>query len=288
MILKMKKIYIGIILVLSYIPIEAQIYQGPIFDAHLHYNIEAYDDYPVEDVLEKFKVNNVKAFLSNSRTNNGTKMLADEIKSTNANFTTIIPFIRLYRNRADYTNWFRDNSIYEMVLEELKKGTSKGAFVGIGEFHLYESVDGYGETAKKLMELSVAKDLVILAHVDADAIEILMSHAPTAKVIWAHSGISGVPIERVELLLNKYPSLMGELSYRPGLTLSNGLLTKKWESLLLTLPNKFLVGSDTWTNSRWENYSNLINSYRFWLGNLPPEIAKQIAWGNGAQLFNIE
>jgi hypothetical protein len=53
----------------------------------------------------------------------------------------VITFIRLYRNRADYDNWFRDETIYTMVLAELAKGTASGAYKGIGEFHLYDSAN---------------------------------------------------------------------------------------------------------------------------------------------------
>jgi hypothetical protein len=268
--------------------IFAQSYEGPIFDAHIHYNIEAYDQYPVDNVLNKIEENGVKAFLSNSRTNRGTIMLAEEINSSRAFNTKIIPFIRLYRNRDDYTNWFRDPTIYQMVLDELETGTVEGPFLGIGEFHLYDSQNAHGETAVKLMKLSVEKNLVILAHVDDVAIDILMSYAPQAKIIWAHTGISGVPVTRVESLLKKYPNLMGELSYRPGLTGSNGLLNTEWRSLILSMADRFLVGSDTWTNSRWESYSQIMQNYRTWLGGLPREEAEKVAWKNGYNLFGLD
>ena len=59
----------------------------------------------------------------------------------------------------------------------------------------------------------------MLAHVDDAAID----HADArmrrkARLIWAHTGIGGAPIERVRALLQRYPTLLGELSYRPGLT----------------------------------------------------------------------
>lgn len=59
--------------------------------------------------------------------------------------------MRLYRNRADYTSWFRDESIYAMVQTELARGTPAGPFRGLGEFHLYNSQDAKGAVAQRLM-----------------------------------------------------------------------------------------------------------------------------------------
>ena len=81
---------------------------------------------------------------------------------------------------------------------------------------------------------------------------------------------------------------MGELSYRPGLTCEGGLLCPEWRALLLRYPDRFLIGSDTWINPRWQQYDELMQGYRRWLGDLPPDVARQIAWDNGAALFGLK
>ena len=95
----------------------------------------------------------------------------------------------------------------------------------------------------------------------------------------------------VDALLARYPGLMGELSYRPGLTCaaSDGpeRLCPAWRALLLKYPTRFLIGSDTWINPRWQAYEGTMQGYRAWLGELPPEVARGIAWGNGARLFGL-
>jgi predicted TIM-barrel fold metal-dependent hydrolase len=119
----------------------------------------------------------------------------------------------------------------------------------------------------------------------------LMAHTPSKgeklKLIWAHTGIGGVPVARVRALLDKYPRLMGELSYRPGLTCEGGRLCPAWRELLSQYPSRFMIGSDTWVNQRWAAYEDLMKAYRLWLGDLPPEVARQIGWGNGAALFGL-
>jgi hypothetical protein len=270
---------------------QAADYAGPLLDAHLHYNDDAQSPHPIPDVLARMQRNGVKAIVANSRPNDGTKSLAAAKEQAARAGVAVIPFIRLYRNRADYDNWFRDETIYQMVQDELARGTAAGAYKGIGEFHLYDSANANGAVAAKLMRLAEEKQLAILAHVDDVAIDLLMAHTPSKgqklKLIWAHTGIGGAPADRVRALMKKYPGLMGELSYRPGLTADNGQLSPEWRALVLEFPTRFMIGSDTWVNQRWLYYDDLMKGYRTWLGGLPPETARKVAWDNGAALFGI-
>jgi hypothetical protein len=276
-------------------PAFAADYTGPLFDTHLHYNEEAFNGaegpHPLADVLARMKRNGVRAIIANSRPNDGTKSLAQAPQAREAG-VTVVPFVRLYRNRADYNGWFRDESIYEMVQAELARGTAAGPYRGLGEFHLYESANANGPVARKLMALAEEKNLAVLAHVDDAAIDLLMANTPSkgakVRLIWAHTGIGGAPVARVDQLLARYPLLMGELSYRPGLTCEGGKLCPEWRQLLLKYPNRFLVGSDTWINQRWQSYDDLMKGYRTWLGDLPADVARRIAWDNAASLFGVK
>ena len=272
---------------------QAADYSGPLLDAHLHYNVEAVQGpHPISDVLARMQRNGVRAIVANSRPNDGTKALVEACAQTDTAGVTVVPFIRLYRNRADYDNWYRDESIYEMVQAEFTRGTARGPYRGIGEFHLYDSRNANGPVARKLMAFAEDKQLAMLAHVDDAAVDLLMANAPSKgqklRLIWAHTGIGGTPVERVEAMLARYPLLMGELSYRPGLTCEGGLLCPEWRALLLRYPDRFLIGSDTWINPRWQQYDELMQGYRRWLGDLPPDVARQIAWDNGAALFGLK
>lgn len=271
-------------------------YTGPIFDAHLHYNVEAWDGkqgpYPPGEVLALLQRNGVKAVLANSRPNDGSKLLAAMQAKGELADVKVVPFIRLYRNRADYTGWPTDESIYAMVQAEHARGAPNGPFKGIGEFHLYDSANANGAVAKKLMQYAERNKLVALAHVDDAAIDLLMANTPSGgkamRLIWAHSGIGGAPAVRVDQLFARYPLLMGELSYRPGLVCGSGQLCPEWRALLLKYPDRFLLGSDTWVNQRWDAYSDTMREYRAWLGDLPADVASRIAWRNGASLFGLE
>lgn len=265
----------------------AEPYSGPLFDAHLHYNVEATAVYPVTDVLARMQRAGVRAIVANSRPNDGTKALAAASTQAGAAGVSVVPFVRLYRNRADYRSWFADETIYTMVLDELARGTAVGPYRGLGEFHLYDSANADGPVARKLMQLATARRLVVLAHVDDAAIDLLMAHAPEARLIWAHSGIGGAAPARVRALLLRYPTLMGELSYRPGLTNGDGHLSTEWKALFTEFPTRFVIGSDTWINERWSAYEELMRAARLWLGDLPPAFAERIGWRNAAEMFGL-
>jgi hypothetical protein len=284
----------GLLALLLAASAHAADYAGPLFDAHLHYNEEAFNGaegpHPLPDVLARMQRNGVRAVIANSRPNEGTRSLAQSPQTRQAG-VTVVPFVRLYRNRADYSSWFRDESIYEMVQAELARGTAAGPYRGLGEFHLYESANANGPVARKLMALAEEKELAVLAHVDDAAVDLLMANTPSqgakVRLIWAHAGIGGTPVARVDQLMARYPRLMGELSYRPGLTCEGGRLCPEWRQLLLKYPTRFLVGSDTWINQRWQYYDELMKGYRTWLGELPADVARRIAWDNGAALFGL-
>ena len=262
-------------------------YRGPLFDAHLHYNEEAFSSVPPAEAFARMQRSGVRAIVANSRPNSGTQQLAAALPLARAAGVTVVPFVRLYRNRADYTGWFADETIHRMVLDELAAGTPAGAYRGIGEFHLYDSANANGPVARSLMQLAQQRDLVVLAHVDDVAIELLLRHAPRATLVWAHTGIGGAPVARVRALMNAHPSLRGELSYRPGLLEADGQLSAEWRTLFEELPQRFMIGSDTWINERWSSYEALMQQARAWLGGLPPALATRIGWGNAAALYGL-
>ena len=269
-------------------------YAGPLFDAHLHYNDEVGDGqtgpHPLMDVLDRMQRNGVRGILANSRPNDGTLALAATPLAKQAK-VAVVPFVRLYRDLSDHDSWYGDESIYQLVLTELERGTGSGPYRGLGEFHLYDSYNANGAVAKKIMALAEEKNLALLAHVDDLAIDLLMANTASkgkkVRMVWAHTGISGVPVARVEELLAKYPFLMGELSYRPGLVCGGYKLCPEWRALFIKYPGRFMIGSDTWNNQRWQRYDDIIKGYRILLADLPADVARRIGWLNGKELFGL-
>jgi hypothetical protein len=246
-----------------------------IFDAHLHYNQEPNPFYPLDKVLELFRRNGVTGILATSRPNKGTHQLME----AQAPGLWVVPFIRPYRTRPDIQTWFNDPAIYDLIKAEYERGYYRG----IGEFHIYGK-SAASEWVKKTVDFAVERNLYLHAHCDEEALLILFSHNPKAKIIWAHTGFS-TPPDRVTQLLTTYPELWGELSYRSGIVDGDGKLSSQWRALFARFPDRFLLGSDTWINERWFAYDGLMNGYRAWLVHLPREQAELIANGNAKRLF---
>ncbi len=247
----------------------------PLFDAHLHYNVEAAQGpYPLEHVLKLFRDNRITGILANSRPNDGTRALY-EAKPKDL---WVVPFIRPYIVQPDRHTWFNDPKIFALIEAEHRRGYYRG----IGEFHLFGK-DAKTEWVKKTVDFAVAHDLVLHAHSDDEAVDILFAHNPKVKIVWAHSGFSTAP-ETIGKYLRKYPKLWGELSYRYDVT-EGGKLKPAWRRLFEEYPDRFVVGSDTWVNERWGQYAGIMNGYRDWLAELPKDVAEKIAWRNAERLF---
>ncbi len=246
-----------------------------IFDAHLHYNQEPNPYYPLDRVLEVFRRNNVAGIVANSRPNKGTHQLVD----AKAPGLWVVPFIRPYRTRDDVQNWSTDPAIYDLVEAEYKRGY----FRGVGEFHIYGNA-AEAPLVKKLVDFAAARALYLLAHCDEPALLILLAHNAKAKIIWAHTGFS-TPPGRVRELVETHPALIGELSYRGGITEGDGKLSAEWRELFARHSDRFLLGSDTWINERWFGYDTIMQTYRGWLAQLPADQATRIAHRNAERLF---
>jgi hypothetical protein len=246
----------------------------PLFDAHLHYNAEATVRWPAAAAVDVLRRNGVRGALVSSTPNEQTLALAKAAAAS----PTVIRFIRPYRNEADRATWFRDPTILTMLEAELERGDYRG----IGEFHLYGD-DAASEVLRRIVDLAAARSLYLFAHCDQRALDLILAHRPDAKLIWAHSGFT-VPPGELARALERHPTLLLELSYRSDIT-AGGHLTAAWRTLLLRFPDRFLIGSDTWTNERWQHYDELIAGYRGWLGELPAEVADALAWRNAEARF---
>jgi hypothetical protein len=246
----------------------------PIFDAHLHYNWEPAPHFPLEKVLSLFRENKVTGILATSRPNDGTRALVEAKRRD----LWVVPFIRPYRVRADIQTWMDDPTIQDLIDTEYKRGY----YAGVGEFHLSGKAAAT-QWVKRTVDFAVERNLYLHAHADDEALEILFAHNPKSRIIWAHTGFSTAP-DKVAAYLERYPALWCELSYRYGIT-DGAKLTPEWKRLFERYPDRFLLGSDTWTDQRWDSYGSIMAEYRAWLAQLPKGVAEKIAFRNAEQMF---
>jgi predicted TIM-barrel fold metal-dependent hydrolase len=252
--------------------------QMPLFDAHLHYNWEPAPRVTTGEALRLFEAAGVRGILANSRPNAGTHALF----AARSDKLQVVPFLRPYRVRADVQTWFNDPQTLALIEEEYQR---HGYFAGIGEFHLHGE-EARSPVVAQMVRFARERKLMLHAHSDVAALEILFSLYPEARIIWAHTGFS-LPAGEVERMLGTYPGLVAELSYRSGISDSAGRISAEWRQLFERYPERFLLGSDTWINERWDQYGQIMSGYRPWLEQLPPDVARQIAWGNAVRLFAL-
>jgi len=243
----------------------------PIFDAHVHYSHDAWDNLPPPDAVAILrKAGLVRALISSSG-DEGTQRLVAAAPAL------VIPSLRPYRTRSDVSTWVRDDTVAKFVEERL----SKSRYAAIGEFHVY-GADADLRVPKRMVALAKQYKLVLHAHSDADAIERLFKQDPDARILWAHSGFDAP--ERVRAMLRQHRNLWCDLAFRTEHG-SGGKVPADWRAAFEEFPDRFMVGTDTFTPERWHYIVEHANWSRAWLADLPPPLAERIAWRNGDALF---
>lgn len=243
----------------------------PLFDAHIHYSHDAWEATPPADAIAILRKAGLKRALVSSSGDEGTQrlvVLAPEM---------IVPSLRPYRNRAEVSTWVRDESVVPFLEERLRNSR----YAAIGEFHVY-GADADLPVPRRMVALARQYKLVLHAHSDADAIERLFKLDPDARILWAHSGFESP--DGVRALLRKHRNLWSDLAFRSEQG-SSGKVPPEWRAAFTEFPDRFMIGTDTYTPERWHYIVEHAAWTRAWLSDLPPALAERIAWRNADALF---
>lgn len=249
----------------------------PIFDTHVHYKKEAWPVYPPAAVIEMMERSGVVKALVSSTPDEGTRMLYREDPAR------IIPFLRPYHEEINSGNWLQQDRIIDYFKERL----SKPIYTGLGEFHVHNPEDADSAVMRNTVKLAVERGLYIHLHSNHEVVEDILSYEPRVKILWAHAGMSDPP-DVVSAMFDRFADLWVDISIREHEIAPNGVLDPDWEALFLKHPDRITIGSDTWINAQWDNYERIIAFDRGWLAQLPPEIARKIAYDNAKKLFDSQ
>jgi predicted TIM-barrel fold metal-dependent hydrolase len=258
------------LLALAWVPLAGAA-ELPIFDAHLHYSQDAWDMLPPAEAVALLRKAGVKRALISSSGDEGQqrmKALAPDL---------VITELRPYRSRGEIGTWVRDASVPGYLEERL----AQNKYTGIGEFHLY-GADADLPVPRRMVELAKKYGLFLHAHSDADAVERLLRQWPQAKILWAHSGFERP--EQVAAMLAKHSNVWCDLAFRTDHA-SGGKVDADWRKVFLAFPDRFMVGTDSFTPERWHYVAEHARWSREWLADLPQDVAERIAWRNGEALF---
>ncbi|OAN56050.1 amidohydrolase [Paramagnetospirillum marisnigri] len=245
--------------------------ERPLFDAHIHYSHDAWDSTPTAEAVARLRQAGIVAALVSSSSDEGTQRLFAAAPDL------IRPALRPYQRRGQLTSWLRDPAILAHVEDRLRTHR----YVALGEFHV-SGADADLPIVRRMVELARQYGLVLHAHSDADAVERLFRQDPKARILWAHAGFEKP--ETVRALMRRQPNLWADLSFRYDVA-RGGDIAPEWKSLLLEFPDRFMVGTDTYTPERWREVGEHAAWARDWLDKLPPEAAARIARDNAEALF---
>ena len=259
-------------LILSSLPLHAEPMR--IFDTHLHYNADALERFGPEEVLKRLDDARIERVLVSSTDDTGTQKLLAAAPDR------VLPALRPYRKPGTIKTWMYD----ETVIPHLEAKLAQHRYIAFGEFHAFEEHIEL-PVVKRSIELAKHHNLLLHIHGDKGAVEKLFNLWPQARVLWAHAGFDDP--ENVTALLNRHPNLWVDLSHRSDISTWAGLAAN-WEQAFMEHPERYLVGSDTYSLERWKKLGFFALNTRDWLSVLPDEIARKIAYQNAQALFKID
>ena len=243
----------------------------PIFDAHLHYSHDAWERISPEEVVTMLRKSGVRRAMVSSSSDEGTQKLYAQAPDL------IVPSLRPYRHRGETSTWFRSDTLVAHLEDRLKRYK----YAAIGEFHIF-GADMDLPIPRRMVQLAKEHLLFLHAHSDADAIDRIFQQDPNARVLWAHSGFD-TP-SKVREMLRKHKHLWADLAFRSDHG-NGGKVDPEWLAAFMEFPDRFLVGTDTYTPERWFYVPEHARWSRQWLQDLPPPVAERIAYRNGEALF---
>ncbi len=267
----MRHAVLVLVLVLPGLGLGARAADLPLFDAHLHYSHDAWEQLPAKDAIALLRKAGVRRGMVSSSNDEGTQRLYTEAPNL------VLPELRPYRTRSDIGTWVRDQGIVTYVEERLKKYR----YFAIGEFHLF-GADADLPVPRRMVELARQYKILLHAHSDADAVERLFRQDPEARILWAHAGFERP--ERVRELLRKHRNLWADLAFRTDHG-SGGKPPPEWRAAFLEFPDRFMVGTDTYVAERWHYVPEHASWSRAWLSTLPADVAERIAYRNGEAMI---
>jgi hypothetical protein len=211
-----------------------------------------------------------KAMVSSS-SDEGTQLLVAEAPDL------IVASLRPYRTRAEIGTWVRDES----VIRHLESRLSKFQYAAIGEFHVY-GADADLPVMRRLVELARQYGLLLHLHGDADALERVFKQDPKARILWAHSGFAAP--DEVRATLRRHRMLWADLAFRsdPG---SGNTVNPAWRAAFEEFPDRFMLGTDTFSPERWWYVTEHAAWARAWLADLPAPLAERIAYRNAEAML---
>jgi predicted TIM-barrel fold metal-dependent hydrolase len=195
------------------------------------------------------------------------------------------------------------NPTSERAADTLERQLAEHGARVVGEVHIRHRRRGIDRDPSdgpfaRVLEITGRRGVPVVMYAELDAraataLESALAARPRATVILAHAG--GAAPATIDRLLAANPNLLVDLSgmhfeRRPSLATETGPIDPAWKALIEKAPDRFLMGLHAWPARFLEpaRLDRLIRWTRRVLGELEPDVAERVAYGNAARLFHVE
>jgi predicted TIM-barrel fold metal-dependent hydrolase len=265
--------------------------QPALFDAHVHLN-----NVPMQlALMDEYGVERAVVFWGRLSDNERVLEAVERHPKRFVAFASISPERSAYRRL-----WQRDDAA---ILDELEGLLKTGRFKGIGEISVvHDATAGFAATdfaptaptMRGILALARKYRVPVLVHCEASRageLSQLLEMFPDVPVIWAHGGYTG--LDEARRMLARHSNLRYELSARtwprhprsaeytiaPG-----GVLAPGWQSLIESMPRRFLVGTDA-SHHVEANERMKLESVRDFLSQLSAAARRDVGGGTLRRLL---
>lgn len=125
---------------------------------------------------------------------------------------------------------------------------------------------------------------------------------PDQIFVWPHVGFASA--EQASTVLAAHPNVWATLSKKenenenladedkedaigPPVTDACNVLDPQWKTFMSRFHDRLLFATDAHKPHRWSQYAHVVQRWRQILGQLPPDVAQDIAYRNAAKLYHL-
>ena len=319
-------VVILIALVVARVGVAAELYTGPMIDAHGH--LGASFDWDM--IVKVMGRNNISRQIVMARYYPGPAGYADRpgndelaVKLANKYPGRFFPLVGMQRlELTGVKKWLNPNAAVEAILNEAEAKLATGRFRGMGEVivkhfaytsgrHAEMENPIYSSFMQRLSQLATRFDVPIVLHMEGaphlvkDFSRLLRENS-RARYVWAHNcGRSKAPVIRA--MLENHPNLycdlgcmtnVGGRGYGIGwprmedytaLIEKNGVMFPEMREVYDAFPDRFMIGMDVAhaPGMNPKNYGRRAKRFRELLAQLTPQTAAAFAEGNAIRIFKL-